>query len=169
MDWEIVSATGEWAGAIAVVVTLFYVARQIRDGTSATRANVSASLNDSLSRIVGALRSDKEFADTWLRGCRDINSLDEVEQVRFTSHILDMLNLAEHFFLLEKQDLSRTHINYIPWIALLYRENPGYRDFVDSLKDGYAGSPELYARITDIHSAHGTNLYAQRGKETETV
>ncbi len=30
MSWEIVAATGEWAGAAAVVVTLFYLARQIR-------------------------------------------------------------------------------------------------------------------------------------------
>ncbi len=71
-----------------------------------------------------------------------------------------MLNLAEHFFLLEQQNLSRTHVDFIPWVALLYGENPGYRAFVDLLKDGYAGSPELYARITDIDSAHGTNVYA---------
>ena len=39
-------------------------------------------------------RSDGEFAEIWLRGCRDLESLDDVEKVRFTHHLLDMLNLA---------------------------------------------------------------------------
>ena len=30
MNWEIIGATGDWAGAFMVVITLFYLARQIR-------------------------------------------------------------------------------------------------------------------------------------------
>jgi hypothetical protein len=37
MNWEMIGATGEWAGSLAVVVTLFYLARQIR--TSTNQAN----------------------------------------------------------------------------------------------------------------------------------
>lgn len=162
MDWDVGGATGEWAGAIAVVVTLFYLAKQVRQNTKATKAGTSYAVNDSLSKIVGALRADGVLADIWLRGCQDIGTLNDVERVRFTSHLLDMLNLAEYVFQLEKQELSDAHIDYIPWIALLYRENPGIRSFMDSLRDGYAGSKELFDRITDTSSAFGTNFYQRQ-------
>ena len=159
LNWEIIGATGEWAGALAVVVTLFYLARQIRQNTKATKTGASYAVNESLSRLVGALRADGELADIWLRGCQDIELLNDVEHVRFTSHVLDMLNLAEYAYQLEKQGLSDTHIDFIPWIALHYRDHPGFRSFVDSLKDGYLGSPDLYARMTDPEAAYGTNVY----------
>ena len=159
MNWEIIGATGEWAGAVAVVLTLFYLARQIHQNTKATKTGASYSFNDSLSKQLGALRDDGDFADIWLRGGRDYEALNEVERVRFTSHVLDMLNLAEYAYQLEKQGLSDSHIDYIPWVALMYRENPGIRSFIDSLKDGYIGSQELYERIIDPDSAYGTNVY----------
>jgi len=161
MNWEVIGATGEWAGSIVVVATLFYLARQVRQNTRASRAGASYSINDSLSKIVGAIRADGEFADIWIRGCEDIDALNPVERVRFPSHLLDMLNLAEYVNQLEKQDLSDAHIDYIPWIALLYRENPGIRSFMDALKPGYAGSKELFDRLTDTDSAFGTNVYGR--------
>ena len=100
-----------------MVITLFYLAKQIRQNTKATRAGTSHALNESLSRLMGALRADGEMADIWFRGCQDIEALNDVEHVRFTSHILDMLNLAEYAYQLEKQGLSDTHIDFVPWIA----------------------------------------------------
>ena len=161
MNWEVIGATGEWAGAIVVVATLFYLARQVRQNTRASRARASYAINDSLSKIVGAIRADGEFADIWIRGCEDIDALNPVERVRFTSHLLDMLNLAEYVNQLEMQDLSDAHIDYIPWIALLYRDNPGIRSFMDSMKPGYAGSKELFDRMTDTDTAFGTNVYGR--------
>ena len=162
MNWEIIGATGEWAGAAVVVLTLFYLAGQIRLNTKATKAGTSHTINESLSKLMGAVRADREFADIWLRGCEDLSALDEVERLRFTHHLLDMLNLAEYAYQLEKQDLSEVHIDYISWIALLYRDNPGIRASMDSLQDEYAGSKELFERVTDIDSAFGKNIY-QRG------
>ena len=41
MNWEVVAAVSEVIGAVAVVVTLIYLAQQIRQSTNATRANAS--------------------------------------------------------------------------------------------------------------------------------
>jgi len=38
MNWEAISAVGEFVGAMAVVVTLVYLAVQVRRGTAATQA-----------------------------------------------------------------------------------------------------------------------------------
>ena len=159
MNWEIIGATGEWAGAVAVVITLFYLAMQIKQNTKAMRGGTSFSVNDSLAKNLSAIRSDGEFAEIWLRGLRDLNSLDEVEQIRFGHHALEMLNLTVYIDQLEQQDLGDAHIDYIPWISVLYRDNPGFQAFVDSLQGGWSGSEELYRRIRNVEFAKGTNLY----------
>ena len=42
MDWDIVSATGEWAGAIAVFVTLIYLSLQIRQNNRGIKSAARA-------------------------------------------------------------------------------------------------------------------------------
>lgn len=94
---------GEFVGAIAVVATLIYLSIQVRHSKEATEANTKATnagtssyINDALARIHGAIRSDGDFAEIWLRGCRDLDALDEIERSRFVNHLLEMLNLAEY-------------------------------------------------------------------------
>ena len=157
MNWQAIGAVGEILGAIAVFVTLVYLALQIRQNTKVTNAGTSSYINDALARIHGAIRSNGEFADIWLRGCRDLDALSETDRVRFINHLLEMLNLAEYIHLLERQQLAGTHIDYLPWIATLYRDNPGIKAFMDSMD--YVGNPELFERLTNIGAARGTNIF----------
>ena len=45
MDWNMIGALGEVGGAVAVVATLFYLARQIRDSGRQDRRVLYAQLN----------------------------------------------------------------------------------------------------------------------------
>ena len=159
MNWEAAGTIAEVVGAIAVVISIVYLATQIRQNTNANRAGTSFSVNTALTSINDALRSDAEFADIWIRGCQDLGSLSEVERVRFTSHVLELLNLAVYIDQLEQQNLSDTHIDYIPWITVLYRDNPGICSFVDSLEDGWAHNREFFDRLRDVDRAKGSNVY----------
>ena len=163
MNWDAIGTIAEVAGAVAVVLTLLYLAIQIRQSTTATRAGTSSYIDGALARILAPLRDNPEFAAVWLKGCKDLESLDEIERLRFTSHLLDMLNLAEHIHQLEKQGLSGTHIDYIPWLSLLYRDNPGIRSFLDLLDN--VGSAELTERIKDVRGARGTNIFEAQANE----
>jgi len=44
MNWEAIGALGEVVGAAAVVLTLLYLARQVRDGSKQIRLNTTSSL-----------------------------------------------------------------------------------------------------------------------------
>jgi len=163
MNWDAIGTIAEVAGAVAVVLTLLYLAIQIRQSTTATRAGTSSYIDGALARILAPLRDSPEFAAVWLKGCKDLEALDEIERLRFTSHFLDMLNLAEHVHQLEKQGLAGTHIDYIPWMSLLYRDNPGIRCFLDSMDN--VGSAELTERIKDVRAARGTNIFEAPSNE----
>ncbi len=144
---------------MAVVVSLLYLAVQIRHNTTATKAGTSFSINTALTSTNNALRSDGEFADIWIRACQSLESLSDVERVRATAHMLELINLAVYIDQLDQQRLSDAHIDYIPWISVLYRDNPGFRSFVDSLEHDFSGRRELYERITNVELAKGVNIY----------
>lgn len=160
MSLETIGILSEVIASAAVVVSLIYLSVQIRQNTRATRTGTSSYIDEALGRMLTAIRGDSEFAGIWLKGCKDLDALNDIERVRFSSHVFDMLNIAEYILQLEKQQISGTHIDYIPWFALLYRDNPGMRSFIDSMDN--VGSPELISRISDTSAARGTNVFETR-------
>ncbi|MGD2047251.1 MAG: hypothetical protein PVJ80_13005 [Gemmatimonadota bacterium] len=58
MNWEAIGATAELVGAVAVLVSLIYLANQIRQGTAATRVQTVQHL----------LTSDTASADSMIAG-----------------------------------------------------------------------------------------------------
>ena len=71
-DW---AAIGEIVGAIAVIVTLIYLAAQIR---SEGHARITDSYNDILSQLL----TDDELFKTVVRGSLDWESLTAFEQAK---------------------------------------------------------------------------------------
>ncbi len=81
---------GDFIGGVAVLVTLVYLAIQIRQntaqvkiGSEIARADTHARSVESFSKFRSFLISDSEVAEIYLRGCRDIGSLSPVERLRF--------------------------------------------------------------------------------------
>ncbi|MEJ2239539.1 MAG: hypothetical protein P8X82_14680 [Gemmatimonadales bacterium] len=69
MNWEAVGAIGEIIGAIAVVVTLIYLAVQVHQNTKSVQAStyqlVAEALADTCFRLVGEM-GDEEFDESVL-------------------------------------------------------------------------------------------------------
>ena len=83
MNWEIATAIAEISGAIAVIVTLVYLATEVRQNRKAIESAsidaLSAGWNDLNTQIFG----DPELAEIMLKGHADPKSLDEVELYRY--------------------------------------------------------------------------------------
>jgi hypothetical protein len=80
--WEIVSATGEWAGAIVVVASLLYLARQIKQTNEQSRAAARYSFLNAYGLANAAIGEDNHSADVFSRGMRSAE-LDEGEHMQF--------------------------------------------------------------------------------------
>jgi hypothetical protein len=65
MDWDAIGAVGEMIGALAVVVTLAYLALQVRSSTKESEANAFTVTGDQLCTIRGQFM---EYADVWTKG-----------------------------------------------------------------------------------------------------
>lgn len=71
MNWEAVGAVGEILGAVAVVITLVYLAMQVRQNTKAVQAAAIDSANTHVSDIRMEIFSDADVTSLYRRGNED--------------------------------------------------------------------------------------------------
>ena len=83
MNWDAIGAVGEVLGAVGVIVTLVYLALQIRQNTQALRAASVDSMTNIANGIRTNLFSDPNVTAIYMRGLADIESLNDLERERF--------------------------------------------------------------------------------------
>lgn len=83
MNWEAFGAIAEGLGAIGVIVTLIYVAVQLRQNTAALRSTATQGAHDQSSKVYDLLAGDADLGLIWARGLREPDSLNPAETARF--------------------------------------------------------------------------------------
>jgi hypothetical protein len=83
MNWEMVGAVGQAVGALAVVISLVYVARQVRSATRESQHQTGLRVSFEISRWAELLATDGEMAQIFLKGSQGLEPLEPVEKVRF--------------------------------------------------------------------------------------
>ena len=121
------AAFAEILAAIAVVVTLIYLARQVQQGSSNIHNSTSWAITQALADLNARISSDREFADLWLRGLRDLETLDEVEAERFRAYAMDLLNLGVYVY----SHATPEHKFFVPYLSQLSQDQPGFRRMVE--------------------------------------
>ncbi len=103
MNWDALGAIGEIVGSVAVVITIAYLAVQMRQSR---RFAKSASVNQSRAAVIDFLRGlsdNTEIAKIYSAGMKDRSSLEDHERLRFDLVIFQMLRITETAYL-EHQD-----------------------------------------------------------------
>ena len=91
MTIEQLGSIAEIVGAIATIGTLWYLAIQIRQSSTTTRASNFVQIMSEGSTVWDPVADSNETAEIYLRGLESFDSLTEVERIRF--HML----LSKHF------------------------------------------------------------------------
>jgi hypothetical protein len=110
VNWEAISAIGQIVGAIAVVASLIYLAREIRSNARSARV---ASLHD-VNRWLGELVEHPHLAELYYRGIQDFQSLKGGDLVRFSALMEQMFYIFQELY---DQQLDR-HLDPRRWRGL---------------------------------------------------
>jgi hypothetical protein len=103
VNWDIVGATGEWAGAIAVVASLLYLARQIQQATRQARAAARYSFVDAYGETNAAIFQSTDTASIYRRGLAgELTEPDE--QMQFTLMLANFINTWNVLYDLHEED-----------------------------------------------------------------
>ena len=90
---------GQVVGAIAVVISLIYVALQIRQNTNAVRSATAQTVHEHFARWYHLVAANDELAKIVANGLRDYGSLSEHERVRFIAAFMSFLSYSQNAFL----------------------------------------------------------------------
>jgi hypothetical protein len=83
VNWEAISAIGQLVGALAVVISLIYLATEVRSNVRATQQAAMRATLDSFNRLGQQLTQDPGLGGLYYRGLQDFESLEGVDRTRF--------------------------------------------------------------------------------------
>ena len=99
---------------MAVLVTLVYLAVQVRQGTAALASNRHHEMLEAVNRnSTGPISMDREFAEFVLRGQESPDELDEIDWYRFVNFAYGVYGQWEHAFVSHRRGLVDTEF----WLA----------------------------------------------------
>ena len=101
---ESLASLGEIVGAIAVVVSLVYLAVQVRQSTRAQRIENSSRILDRTATMQGALSRDPAMSVLFSKGISDPSQLTPQERIQFTWAMYEFFGALEFMFLAAKEN-----------------------------------------------------------------
>ncbi len=96
---------GQIIGAVAVVISLFYVASQIRQNTNAVRSATAQTVHEHFAKWYHLVAADDELSQIVANGLRDYASLSEKERVRLVAIFMAFLSYSQNAFLKWREGL----------------------------------------------------------------
>lgn len=98
MDLETLARIGEFVGGTFVVVTLVYLAYQVRQNTRSLQAENYARVLDRMSTLQSRLSADADLNRLVMVGAQRPGELTPAERVRFSWALYELLGAGEFMF-----------------------------------------------------------------------
>jgi hypothetical protein len=121
---------GDFLGGIAVIITLLYLALQIRQQSADARLEATRGLAGDYSLVVGQLVQDKELCQIYLRGIRDYMSLPDDDRIRLSLFFLRLVRAMEQLYLhVRLGNLDDTYFTSIQKTYMEFLAFPGVQEW----------------------------------------
>jgi len=130
VNWDAIGAVAELFSALAVLITLIYLATQVRQGSKTIHNSTSWAVTQALADLNSRMSADSELTEIWLRGASDPDSLTPTEFARFHSYAVDWLNLYNYLIV----HPSPEHRFYLHVVRDWSKQNRGFRRVIASVE-----------------------------------
>ncbi len=155
MNWDAIGAVGEVVGATAVVVTLVYLAIQIKQNTAAIRVSTHQDLLANQTAAQGAVANNPQLAELWQRADERYEDLTPAERKQFNVFILNMFNTFQSARFNYEAGLLDEEV-WRAWFrgyASVIEASPGVRNEWEQLRELY--TPNIRSVVDQICANSG--------------
>ena len=90
MNWEAIGGTGELLGAVGVIASLLYLARQMRHGVADARRAAAQAVFTKMNTAFETTSSNPQLADVFVRGTANLSDLSPEEAIQFSGLLLTL-------------------------------------------------------------------------------
>ena len=101
MNWEAISAIGQIVGALAVVISLIYLASEVHRNTRASQLAAMRSMHDAFNRWIQQLTERPDVRELYYRGIHDFDSLEGADLVGFSTLMNQLFRTVEEMYYLQ--------------------------------------------------------------------
>ena len=130
MDLSYYANLAEIIGTTAIVVSLIYVAVQIRQNTRATRLSTAQNISHELREVTASLANEIETAELHLKGIANIDSLAPAEKHRFYILVSALYRVYENAYYQNREGALDPHIwEGVMGQLLITTNSSGYQTF----------------------------------------
>ena len=148
MNWDAVGAVSEMIGAVGVIITLIYLAVQIRHNTRAVRLDTSHNIMEEIRDMYSLMAEHDDLADLIHRAATDYESVEGKDKVRWYALNMNFMRALEN-----------SHIQWIEgaldsrvWHGVRrqsadYTKLPGFEEFWSNRKHWF--SEEFQTLVDD--------------------
>jgi hypothetical protein len=98
MNWEAISAIGQIVGAAGVIISVIYLAQQVRSNARQTRLASMRSMSEAFNQWLQSLAENAEFGDLYYRGMRDFASIQGADLPRFSALMDHLFRIYEDMY-----------------------------------------------------------------------
>jgi len=147
MDIAVVGVVAEVVGAVAVVVSLAYLAVQIRSNTREVKTENVHRVTDSFNVLNLTLAADEELAALWHKGSASYEDLGDTEKARFNFMWLSAFRIYDSlYYQIQRgtgdETLWQTELETLKWLfsspgtrewwrQQQFTFSPGFKEFID--------------------------------------
>jgi hypothetical protein len=83
LNWDAVGAFAELAGALGIVVSLVYLATQLRQNSALLKASMASATREAGNALTSSLAGDREALRVFWAGLDDRDSLEQLDRQQF--------------------------------------------------------------------------------------
>jgi len=167
LNWDVVGAVAELVGAAAVVVSLLYLARQMREATTQAKVTNMHNVLSYFAQVTGPIANDPSVTDVYHRATAGgLDRLDGDDRIRF----IYLATLIVRGF--EDAYVTKAHGALPDWydsaaepaLADLMRM-PGFRDFWD-LRRGLF-TDDFRSLVDGMRSSQDPNVFYEQPRRLD--
>ena len=147
MNWTALSAMADILASIGVIISLVYLAVQVKQSAAVIKLAGFEKMFDKLTDQTSLIVENEDVASIYLRGQESYNSLSETEQIRFHMYMSGMMQSLNIIFTQSTRDLIDPVV--FKHTADIYFEKvltpPGVREWWSTWKTWY--QPEFVTYV----------------------
>jgi hypothetical protein len=103
VNWEAISAICQLVGALAVVISLIYLASEVRRNTRASQLAAMRLISDAFNRWIQQLAQHPHLTELYYRGIHDFESLEGADLVGFSALLGQGFRILEDSYYLQAE------------------------------------------------------------------
>lgn len=128
----------ELTGVIAVVISLVYVGRQVRQNTEIMQMNAVSEQTQWSTEVISYVFNNRDTAEYWAKGKTEFDSLDDIDQQRLIVFEVGIIDKWNQFFnLRQKHLMPDARWSYQLWAFKNFGDRQSMREAWKVVKAAY--------------------------------